>query len=332
MFDFINVPKIELHCHIDGSIRPETILELAQKDGIEVPTTDIDEFRNFAKAPKNCSSLKEYLKRFDLPIAVMQSKKNIFRVVSEVLEDASSENVKYIELRFAPLYHMQKGLSFDEVIESVLEAMTFAKEKFDIESNLILSCLRHEPVEKSIEVVEKGKKFLGKGVVAVDLAGNEHDFPPELHKEAFDLAKKYGYNITIHAGETGIAKNIQKSVELLHATRIGHGVFAYKDQEVYDMLKAKNIYLEMCPTSNVQTKAVESYESHPIKNYFEDNILVTLSTDNRTVSDVTMTFECEMLGSKLNMTENQLIDIYNYSVDACFASEEVKAKLRNFSK
>ncbi|MDR7857906.1 adenosine deaminase [Tissierella sp.] len=322
------LPKIELHCHLDGSVRPETMYELLLKEGEIIEVSDIEEFEKLVSVKEECESLKEYLEKFSYPLKVMQSKENIERITYELLEDLSKENVKYVEIRFAPFLHMDKGLSFDEVVESVLTGMSRAKDDFNILSNAILISMRHEPVEKSMEVIDLGEKYLGKGVVAVDLAGNEHDFPPEIHEKAFQLAYEKGYGITIHGGETGIVENISKSVELLHAKRIGHGIAAIKDPKVIELLKEKNIFLEMCPISNLQTKSVDSISDYPIRTYMEEGIGVTINTDNTTVSDTSLEKEYNLLMIEMNFTIEEILMIIDNGVEAAFISEEEKDSLR----
>lgn len=332
VYNVRNFPKIELHCHLDGSVRPSTILELAMKENLDLPTEDLNEFEKYVKVNSDCKSLKDYLERFDWPQKVMQSKQNLKRIAFELIEDVSSQNVKYIEIRFAPIFHLEKGLSYDEVISSILEGLDLGLETYGVHSNLILSCMRHLPVEKSIEVVEAGKKYIGRGVVAVDLAGNEADFPPELHQKAFELAKSYGYHITIHAGETGISKNIASSINLLHAERIGHGVAAQKDEKVFKLLQKSKVCIEACPTSNIDTLAVESYSSHPIKSFIHNSICTTVNTDNMTVSDVDLNKEYNHLKSDLKFSDLELMILYKNGVESCFASQELKDKLIEFIK
>lgn len=322
------LPKIELHCHLDGSVRPETMYELLLEEGEDMEDISLEQFEKMAKVVDECNSLVEYLERFSYPLKVMQRKENIERITYELLEDLSKQNVKYVEIRFAPFLFMEKGLSFDESVESVLKGMERAKGDFNILSNAILVCMRHENVEKSIELVEKGEKFLGKGVVAVDLAGSEEGFPPENHKEAFDLAYKKGYNITVHAGETGRHENITKSIELLHAERIGHGIAAIKSPEVMELIKNKNIFLEMCPISNLQTKAVESLDEYPIKEFLDNDILVTVNTDNTTVSNTSLDKEYELLIDGLGFSIEDIIKLIKNSTEATFLPKEEKAYLK----
>jgi len=329
MTNLKKLPKVELHCHLDGSVRPETILELAQNDGIDLPTYNLEDLKPYLQVPDDCPSLKVYLERFSLPNAVMQTTANIYRITSELLEDAAADGVKYIEIRFAPRLHMSGGLNFDQIVESVLKAINEAPEKYEIHANLILCCMRHEDVKYSIEVVEAGRKYIGKGVVAVDLAGNEHDFPPELHKDAFDLAKEYGYHITIHAGETGIGENVEKSIQILHAERIGHGLFCKDVKTSYDLVKSQQIPLEICPISNLHTKAVATYGDHPIGMFYKDGLFVTINTDNMTVSNITQTGEYEHLNKYFDFNEDIFKEIYLKGVEAAFASNDVKKYLRS---
>lgn len=320
-------PKAELHCHLDGSIRPETILELAQEENIYIPTTNLQDFRQLVEVPKDCSSLKEYLEKFSLPLLVMQKSGNIKRITKELIEDCKNDGVNYIEIRFAPLLHTEHGLTFEEIVESVLNGMEEGFNEFGVRSNLILCCMRHMSASSASEVIEKGRKYLDHGVVAVDLAGNEHDFPPEIFKEPFAQAKEYGYHITVHAGETGIAENITKSIDLLNAERIGHGVYAYKNSDVYNYIKENNIPLELCPTSNIHTQVVSEYKDHPFNKYYEDGLYVTYSTDNRTVSNTTMTKESEHLKEAFNYSIEDYVNIYKKTIEASFASDETKSEL-----
>lgn len=321
------LPKIDLHCHLDGSIRPETMLEIALKENILVPHTEINEFRESTQVSPDCKSLKEYLSKFALTSDVMQKSEYIYRITEELLEDLSKDNVKYIEIRFAPLLHVEKGMTFEEVVESVLKAMKDAEKSYGIKSNLILAFMRHHSLEENIEVVEKGKAYLGKGVVAVDMAGNEQDFPPELHEKAFKLAEKYGFHRTVHAGETGIPENIITSIKDLKAERIGHGISAHLDEEVFEFIKENKIPLEICISSNVQTKGVQSFEVHPIKKYLDEGIMVTVNADNTTVSNTTLAKEYEILMNKQGFTLEDIKKAILNGVKSSFASEEEKKEL-----
>lgn len=323
------IPKAELHCHLDGSIPPKVLFEMMKKEDTEICIKDLAEFEKLVTVNDDCKSLKEYLYRFDYPLKVLQNKENLSRSVVEILKEASSDGVKYIELRFAPMLHLQKGLTLNEVVEAVLEGKVQGEEKHNVVCNIILCAMRHMSSEKSIEVVELASRFTDKGVVAVDLAGNEEDFPPEIHKEAFTLARKYGLNITIHAGETGKSENIIKSIKELNSERIGHGTFAYKDEAVVKYLKDNQVPLEVCPTSNVHTKAVASLKEHPVKDYIKQGFKITLNTDNRTVSKVSLSEEYVNLIEEIGVSFDEAVKVMRNTIEAGFCSKEVKDRLLN---
>lgn len=320
------IPKVELHCHLDGSVRPTTILELSRKDDIELPMEDFKNFNQAFQVMGTCKSLKEYLNKFQYPLAVMQKKENIKRIVVELLEDCNKDGIRYIEIRFAPFSHTAEGLSPEEIVEAVLEAMREGENKYNIFSGLILCCMRHAAVSESLKVVALAKKYMNLGVIAIDLAGNESDFPPELHKEAFDAAYEKGINITVHAGETGIFQNIIKSINILHAVRIGHGLSAIKDEGTMEQLIKNHIPLEMCPTSNVNTNAVASLREHPIRKLLNNGVKITLSTDNRTVSNVTLEEEYMRLIREQGFTFEEIKKVIKNGIDASFL-EDSKKKL-----
>ncbi|MBU3154133.1 adenosine deaminase [Clostridium estertheticum] len=325
-----DLPKIDLHCHLDGSVRPETIIDIARSEDIKIPYYDVYNITKELTAPEECKSLDEYLKRFVIPNLVMQSKESLRRITFELLEDCVKENVKYIEVRFAPLLHVNKGLTISDVIESVIAGIKDAEERYDIKGNVILCCMRFMSADKAVEVVKAGAKYISKGVVAIDLCGAEDDGFCKKFIEPMALARKYGYRVTIHAGETGIGKNVLEAVELLGAERIGHGVFIKDCIEAYNIVKDKKITLEICLTSNIQTKAVDEACNHPIYNFYNDGIKVTVNTDNRTVSNTNMTKECEVLFNEFNITFNDYKQIYLNSVNAAFVDLETKEVLRSY--
>lgn len=324
------LPKIELHCHLDGSLRVETVIELAKKENLKLESYEYDYVKKLLSVEENCSSLDEYLEKFDLPNMVLQSKENLKRASYELLEDAAKENIKYIEVRFAPIFHLKNGLSLEEVIESVIEGIKEAEKDFDINGNVIISCIRGLGLEHVYNCIEAGSKFIGKGVVAIDLAATEKEDFAHEYIDAMKLAKEKGFRITIHAGETGFGKNVRDAINLLGAERIGHGVFIYNDEDAYKLVKENKITLEMCPKSNVDTRAVNKYTEHPIYKYHKDDIKVTISTDNRTVSNITLNEETNNLVNTFNITLEEYKKIYINSVQASFCTEEIKDKLLGF--
>lgn len=314
--NYKELPKIELHCHLDGSLRHETILEMAKAMNIE---TDGKTFYVDV-----CESLDEYLEKFDIPIQVLQTEENLYRATYELFEDAAKENVKYLEVRFGPLLHLQKGLSLDQVFTSIIAGMQDAERDYEIHGNLILSFLRTMSKDEILSVLDIGSKYLGNGIVGVDLAASElKGFCRNFVKE-MDYARSLGYHITIHAGETGFVENIIDAVEILGAERIGHGV-ALQDHPYMDVIKERDIHIESCPTSNVQTKAVKDLSQHPIVSFLD--LSLSINTDNRQVSHTNMTKEIQRVFDYFNIDKQVYSHIYKKSVQHAFASDAIKDRL-----
>ncbi|MBY1328669.1 adenosine deaminase [Clostridioides difficile] len=326
---FENLPKIDLHCHLDGSVRVETMLDIAIKEKIDLPSNNMDEIKKLAKVSFNCTSLDEYLEKFDLPLKVMQSKENLKRITFELLEDASRENVKYIEIRFAPLLHTQKGMSVKNIIEGIIEGIREAESIYDIKGNLILGCMRTMTSKEALLVIEEGKSFVNKGVVAVDLCGPEKEGFCKEYKDVFKLAREYGYKVTIHAGEAASGENVLDAINILKAGRIGHGGKIKDHKKAYNLVKDKKILLELCPTSNVQTKTVDSYEAHPFYTFYKDNLHVSINTDNRTVSDINLSSELNVIFDTFKLGLEDYKIIYRNAVEASFADKETKEYLNS---
>lgn len=325
--DFHKMPKIDLHCHLDGSVRTETLLELGIKKGIHPITASLDTIRREARVPEDCSSLIEYLERFKLPLAVMQDRESLIRISQEFMEDCRVDGLEYVEVRFAPVLHTKESLDFEAVMEAVLEGLSDGSSRTGIPFGLIMCCMRHLPPEHSLEHVHRTLPYIGQGVVAADLAGDEANHAPVIHRKAFELARSHGLNITIHAGETGIAENVQDSIALLYAQRIGHGTASWKNPDLMTLLKERRITLEMCPTSNLHTKSITALNQHPIKNYLDFGLAVTLNTDNRTVSNITLSEEFERVTSALAFSETDLRQLYLNAVNGAFISQSMREDL-----
>jgi adenosine deaminase len=270
IINYFNLPKIDLHCHLDGSVRPQTIIDIAEQQGLPLPSDDIEQIKSLMIAPETCQNLDEYLMRFELPLSVMQTQANIERISYEVFVDAAQENVKYLELRFAPLLHLRDGLSLDDVIASAIKGMNKAEKLFDINGNFILSVIRNMPKDRINELIDVGAKFLHKGVIAFDLACSEAPGFCEEFVPHAQYAVETGDQITIHAGEQGDGQNVHDAVALLGAKRIGHGIGINGHTKAYDLVKSAAVVLENCPSSNVQTKAVKDLRHHPINAYYKD--------------------------------------------------------------
>ncbi|SJZ42383.1 adenosine deaminase [Selenihalanaerobacter shriftii] len=322
------LPKVELHLHLDGSLRVETAIEIAQEFGIELPTVNKEELEDYLQVSDDCDSLAEYLKKFEFALKIMQSKEALIRIAYELVEDAAQENIKYLEVRFAPLL-LTESLSKEEVVEAVLTGLQRAEDDYDLEVNLILCCMRHQDPSKSVEVTELAINYLDAGVVGIDLAGDEANFPPEEHEQAFQLAKGAGLHRTVHAGEAAGADSVRKAIDYLSAERIGHGVRINEDQETVEIVQEQQISLEVCPTSNLHTNVIPNLEEHPIKDYYELGILVTVNTDNRTVSNLTLSEEYIALYNSLDFELSDIEEVILNGVKAAFISEEKKETLIN---
>ncbi|WP_394205763.1 adenosine deaminase [Shewanella waksmanii] len=328
--NYLSLPKIDLHCHLDGSVRPQTIIDLANAQNVSLPSQDINEINTLMIAPETCTNLEEYLMRFDLPLSVMQTADAIERISFELFEDAALENVKYFEVRFGPQLHQQQGLSFEEIIAAAVKGMQRAEQQYDIKGNYILSILRTFAKDNIYDVIDAGAAFLNKGVAAFDLAGAELPGFCEQFIPYAEYAKQKGYNITIHAGEQGVGQNVYDAITQLHAQRVGHGIHITGHKAAYEQVKQHHVGLETCPSSNIQTKAVDTLANHPFKAFYNDNLPTTINTDNRTVSNTTMTDEVRKVMQTFNLTLEDYHNIYRTSVEQAFASPKVKRQLLSY--
>ncbi len=301
-----SLPKAELHCHLDGSMRVETILDIAKKEKVKLPTENIDELRSILEVGMECKSLEEYLRPFDITADVLQTEEALYRATYELAEDAVKENVIYLEIRFAPLWHIRKGLKLTQVVDAVIKGARDAERNMDIKIGIILCGIRHTSPADTLKVAELAVAYKNRGIVGFDLAGAEKDFPAKDHKDAFYLIIKNNINTTAHAGEAYGPESISQAIHTISANRIGHGTRLREDGELLNYVNDHRIPLEMCITSNVQTKAVKSVEDHPIKFYFDLGLRVTLNTDNRLISNVTLTDEYMLAIEKLGFTASDI--------------------------
>ncbi len=287
------MPKTDLHVHLDGSLRLSTILDLAAQQGVALPENPKDE-KSLARVIRMgaiCEDLKDYLKAFDITLSVLQTEEALYRAAFELAEDAAKENVRYMEVRYSPLLHTQKGLSFPVIVEAVAEGLREAKRKYGIMTGQIICGIRHITPESSLRLAELSVAFKHRGVVGFDLAGAEADNPPKDHQAAFDLIRNNNVNLTIHAGEAYGPESIHQAIHMCGAHRIGHGTRLREDGDLLNFVNDHRIPLEVCVTSNVQTRACDSFESHPLPFYMSYGIRCTINTDNRLVTDTTMTEE-----------------------------------------
>jgi adenosine deaminase len=301
-----SLPKAELHCHLDGSMRVETIIDIAKKEKIKLPSHDLKELKKILEVGMECKSLEEYLRPFDITAEVLQSAEALTRATYELAEDAAEENVRYLEIRFAPLWHIKRGLSLIQVVDAVILGARKAENDFNILIGIIICGIRHTSPEDTMKVAEVAVAYKNRGVVGFDLAGAEKDFPAKKHKEAFYLIINNNINTTVHAGEAYGTESIEQALHHISANRIGHGTRLREDGDLLNYVNDHRIPLEMCITSNVQTKAVLSLEDHPIKFYFDLGIRVTLNTDNRLISNANLTDEYMLAIDKLGFTANDI--------------------------
>ena len=320
--DYKSLPKIELHCHLDASLRVSTVADLGRKIGLDLPTP----LEPALIAPELCIDLADYLVRIDLALEVMQHRDHLIRTSREVVEDLAAEGVIYGEIRFAPQLHLRNGLNMQEVLNAVYEGLKQGEQQTGMKAGLIVCCLRHESGERSLEIAKLAANNRDK-VSALDLAGDEARYIGAPHAAAFDLAKHEGLRRTVHAGEAAGAESIREALELLGAERIGHGVRITESAELQERAKATRLPLEMCPLSNIQTRAANSLPEHPIDSLFRKGLHVTVNTDCRTVSRTTVTNEFERLESTFHWGAAEFHRCQHNSAEAAFITDEARADL-----
>jgi adenosine deaminase len=301
-----SLPKAELHCHLDGSMRVSTIIELAKAHNVKLPKDTPEELNSILAVGMNCKSLEEYLKPFDITCSVLQTSDALIRATYELAEDCAKENIWYLEIRFSPILHTKKGLKLTDVVDAVLVGKKKAEKDFNIKVGIIICGLRHTPPDLSLTLAEVTVAYKNRGVVGFDLAGAEDGFPAKDHKDSFYLITDNNINTTVHAGEAYGPESISQALHYVSANRIGHGTRLREDGDLLNYVNDHRIPLEMCITSNLQTKAVDSIEKHPVKFYFDIGIRVTINTDNRLISNTTLTDEYMLAIEKFGFTANEL--------------------------
>ncbi|MBS2029923.1 MAG: adenosine deaminase [Deltaproteobacteria bacterium] len=303
------LPKTDLHCHLDGSLRLTTILDLAQKQGVKLPADTPDGLAKSIHLGNICQDLEDYLTAFDVTLSVMQTEEALYRTAYELALDAAAENVRYLEVRYAPNLHTQKGLKMTAVVESVLEGLRQAKKEVGIKSGVIICGIRHINPVTSLRLAELAVAYKNKGVKGFDLAGAEYDFPAKDHKEAFQLILNNNVNCTCHAGEAYGPESIGQALHMVGAHRIGHGTRLREDGDLLNYVNDHRIPLEVCPSSNVQTRAVPDLASHPLKFYFDFGLRVTINTDNRLITDTTVTKELVLANKVMGLSLDDIVTI-----------------------
>lgn len=308
------LPKTDLHLHLDGSLRPETMLELAHDQGIRLPADDLASLEKLVRMGSGERSLERYLNAFDYTLAVLQEKEPIERCAYELAADCASENVRYIEVRFSPILHTRHGLSLKDSVEAVRSGLERAEAAFGIQTGIIICGIRHISPESSLVLAQLALEYKGAGVVGFDLAGAEEHFPAKKHREAFFLILNNNINCTVHAGEAFGPSSIAQAVHYCGAHRVGHGTRLREDPDLLQYVNDHRIPLEMCLSSNVHTGAIEKLSDHPIKYYLDEGLRVTLNTDNRLMSNTSITQEF-MLGIEhcgLTLRDIEALVIYGF--------------------
>ena len=312
---------IDLHLHLDGSMSLQCARSLAKKQGIALP--DDAELLNKLRVSEDCQDLNEYLERFELPLSLLQTYDAVKEATARLCDELAESGLVYAEIRFAPQLHMQKGLTQKEVVEAAIEGLSIGK----LKASLILCCMRGtDNREENMETVRLVKEYLGKGVCAVDLAGAEALFPNENFVDVIEYARSLSLPMTLHAGEALGADSVRSAISL-GAWRIGHGVRSFGDSELMKILAEKKIPLELCPTSNLNTRIFEKLSEYPIREFLNANICITINTDNISVSATSLANEYQKIADTFSLTEEELLTLTLNSVEATFLEKDGKIEL-----
>lgn len=310
------LPKIELHCHLDGSLSREFI---GTRLGRAVSVRELS-------VEEDCRSLAEYLEKFDLPCSCLKDEDGLEGAGYDVLRTMSRENVCYAEIRFAPLLSVTEEMGTGQVISALLKGLEKGKKDFGVEYNVITCAMRHHSEEENYQMIRTAREFLGKGVCAADLAGAEAVYPMSDFMSLFKRVKELGMPFTLHAGECGNAKNIEDSV-LAGAGRIGHGIAMRGKPDIQKLVRKAGVGIEMCPISNLQTKAVPGTEAYPLREFLDAGLMVTINTDNRTVSRTSLTKELDFIQRTYGITDEEILHMMKNAAKTAFVDEEMKKRL-----
>jgi len=320
MIDFASLPKTELHLHLDCSLSYDVVQQLD-------PSVTRAEFDQDFIAPAKCTNLADFLSRTPKGIALMQDERGLQMVVDDMFRQLQADNVIYAEIRFAPLLHLDKGLTSAQVVELVEQATRQAIENTGIEARLILCTLRHYTSDQSLETVRLVEQFQGTTVAAFDLAGDEAGYPITEHQAAFNYAIDNHLPRTSHAGEAAGAASVWETLEHFKPSRIGHGVRSIEDPALMEHLRDHNICLEVCPSCNIQIDVFDVYENHPVDQLYEANIPLSISSDNRTITPITLTQEYEKLADTFGWQTDHFFRTNQNAINAGFIPDDVKQRL-----
>jgi adenosine deaminase len=314
--DFYKMPKVELHCHLDGSMPLEIVRELSGNQAIIAADLQVE---------NDCPSLAKYLEKFELPCRCLQTKEGLKRASYALLEEVAKENVRYIEVRFAPVLSINEGLSLRETMEGVIAGLESGYQDFGVRAQAIVCGLRHLSIEDNIAMLKVARELLGEGVCALDLAGDEGAYPNREFRELFVKAKEWAMPHIIHAGETGDVENVREAL-VLNAIRIGHGIALRQDEALIEEYVKHGVGIEMCPTSNIQTKAINNWADYPLVEFVRRGLKVSVNTDNRTVSNTTLTKEFELIYESCK-DDDVIYQLQRNAIETSFASDDIKHDL-----
>jgi adenosine deaminase len=319
--DYRLLPKLELHLHLDCSLSYEVVKKID-------PSVSWEAYRESFVAPPKCTDLVDYLKRAVKGFELMQTKEQLRWVTLDLFDQLKKDNVIYAEIRFAPLLHIAKGLQPFDVVQTVNDAVTEGMKATGIEAGLILCTLRHYTEAQSMETVQLVEQFRDRHVLAFDIAGDEAGYPVKEHISAFAYAREKGIPCTAHAGEAAGPESVRSTLQHFHPTRIGHGVRSAEDPTLLDWLKEKDIHLEVCPTSNVQTNVVNTIQDHPLDRIYHHGVSMSLNTDCRTISDVNLSGEYQLVESVFHWKKEQFLHCCLEGIRHAFCSPEKKKTLQ----
>jgi adenosine deaminase len=320
------LPKAELHCHLDGSVRPSTLIELGREYHVPMPSDDVEALTEHMVV-RDARHLEDYLARFDITLSVMQTADALERITRELAEDAAADGVRYIEIRYSPVLNVRHGLSLGEAVEAPLRGLERARREHGIVGRLLVCALRNLPPGMSLELAKLAVSYRDRGVAGFDLAGGEQGHPAAEHAEAFAWAHAHGLACTCHAGEGDGADSVRQAVHVCGAQRIGHATRLGEDATLTQFVNERRIPLEICLTSNVQTRVAASYEAHPLRRYFDAGLHVVLNTDNRLMSGTNLTTEYEMAARHLDFSFDELCTIALNGFEGAFLPEAEREAL-----
>ncbi len=322
------LPKAELHVHLDGSLRPATLHELSFARGVALPAADVESLRSYMRVD-DARNLADYLARFEHTLSVMQDAEALERIAHELVIDVAEDGVRYVEVRYCPWLNTRGGLALDDVVSSVHRGLKRGERETGTTARIIICALRNLGAAHAREMAEVAVAHRHLGVVAFDLAGGEAGNPARDFADAFLFARRGGLAVTVHAGEGDGATSIAEAIHLCGANRIGHGTRLGEDNALLEFVRDRRIPLEVCPTSNVQTRVARTFAEHPIKQLREAGVVVTLNTDNRMMSDVTLTEEYARCAEWLDFDLATLAEISLAAFDASFLPWPERRALRD---